>query len=113
MEHRSRSDGWETFLEHWGFLLVVVVAFLASQALMFFTRLNGAPWIWIFVGSFALMILGGSLIGYAKLPAYRSGRFFTFGVKSFPEHLAGYYRWGWRVFLSGIVLGLCLLLSKP
>jgi hypothetical protein len=93
-------------------LLTALIAFLASQVLMFFMGLSGTPWIWFFAASFALMIFGGSLIGYAKFPVYRSGRFFTFGVKSVPEHLAGFYRWGWRVFLFGVVLGLCLLLSR-
>ena len=113
MEHRSQNNGLETFLEHWGFLLVVAVAFLASQVLMFFTRLSGTPWIWFFASCFALMIVGGSLIVYAKLPVYRSGRFFPFGIKSVPEHLRGLYRWGWRVFLFGVVLSLCLLLPRP
>jgi hypothetical protein len=113
MDQRSQNNGLETFLEHWGILLIVVVAFLASQVLMFFTRLSGTAWIWFLVASFALMIAGGSLIGYAKFPVYRSGQFFTFGLKSVPEHLRGFYRWGWRVFLFGVVLSLCLLLSRP
>jgi hypothetical protein len=79
----------------------------------FLSQLSGAPWIWFFTASFAFMISGGSLLFYAKLPLYRSGRFFTFGAKSVPQHLAGFYRWGWRVFLFGVVLGLCLLLSRP
>ena len=103
----------ETFLEHWGFVVVAVIAVLASQVLMFFMRLSGTPWIWFFVASFALMTVGGGLICYAMLPVYRRGRFFAFGVKSVPEYLAGHYRWGWRVFLFGVVLGLCLLLSRP
>ena len=40
-------------------------------------------------------------------------RFFTFGLKSIPQPFLGFYQWGWRVFLFGVVLGLCLLLSKP
>lgn len=113
MEHRSQSSGLQTFLEHWGIVLVGVITFLASQMLLFFIQLSGTPWIWFFVASFALMFVGGGLIGCAKFPVYRSGRFFTYGVKSVPEHLRGYYRWGWRVFLSGAVLSLCLSLSKP
>jgi hypothetical protein len=103
----------KTFLEHWPLLPVAVIAVLTSQVLMFFTRLSGTPWICFFVASFALMIVGGSLIAYAKFPVYRSGRFFTFGLKSVPEPLKGFYRWGWRVFLFGVVLSLCLLLSRP
>src|SRR6266487_1547686 len=113
MEHRSHSNGLQTFLEHWGFFLGALVAFLASQVLLFFMRLSGTPWIWFFVASFALMIVGGGLIGYAKFPVYRSGRFFTFGLNSVAEHLQGFYHWGWRVFLFGVVLSLCLLLSRP
>lgn len=113
MEHQSRSNGLRTFVEHWGLLLTAVIAVLGSQVLLFFTRLSGTPWIWFFVASFALMAAGGGLIVYAKLPVYRSGRFFRFGLKSVPEHLQRFYRWGWRVFLFGVVLALCLLLSKP
>ena len=71
MEHRSRSNGLETFLEHWGFVVVAIVVVLASQVLMFFMRLSGTPWIWFFVASFALMTVGGGLISCAKFPAYR------------------------------------------
>lgn len=113
MDRRSHSNGLETFLEHWGLLITIIIAVIAGKALDFFMALSGTRWIWFFVASFALMIVGGGLIAYAKLPAYRSGRFFTFGLKSVPQQLHGFYRWGWRVFLFGVVLGLCLLLSKP
>jgi len=113
MDRQSHSNGLETFLEHWGLLITVVIALTAGKALDFFMALSGTPWIWFFVASFAFMVVGGGLIVYAKLPVYRSGRFFTFGLKSVPEQLHGCYRWGWRVFLFGVVLGLCLLLSRP
>lgn len=112
MEYRSQNNGLLAFLEHWGFVLTVLFAVVVSQVLMFFFNLRGKPWSYFFVASMALLILGAALIVYAKLPAYRSGRFFTFGVKSVPERLAVYYRWGWRVFLFGVVLSLCLLLSR-
>jgi hypothetical protein len=113
MDHRSEHNGLQTFLEHWGILLFGATALLVSQALTFLQQLSGAPWIWFCAIGFALMIIGGSWIGYAKLPVYRSGRFFTFGVKSVPRHLLRHYRWGWRLFFFGVVLALCLLLSKP
>jgi hypothetical protein len=115
METRKHSDSfqWTTFLEHWNIWITVLAAFLGAEILDFFGGLSGAPWIWFFVLSFALMFFGGGLIVFAKMPVYRSGRFFTFGIKSVPQHLAGYYWWGWRVFLFGVVLGLCLLLSRP
>ena len=112
MEHQSQTNGFETFLEHWSLLVVLVVAVVTSEVLGFFTGLSGTAWIWFLVASFALMILGGGLIGYAKLLAYRSRRFFTFGVKAVPEHLVGFYRWEWRVLVFGVVLGFCLLLSR-
>jgi hypothetical protein len=113
MDYHRKSNGWQTFMENWGSLLILgLIAILASQVLNFFGNLNGVPWIYFFVGSSALLIVGAGLIVHAKIPAYRSGRFFTFGIKSVPENLAECYRWGWRVFLFGVVLSLCLLLSR-
>src|SRR5437899_8419930 len=106
MDYRKQSNGLLTFLEHWNILIVAVAALVAWQVLDFFRRLSGAPWLWFFAASFAFMILGGGLIAYAKFPVYRSGRFFTFGLKTVPQHLQGFYRWGWRVFLFGVVLSL-------
>jgi len=92
---------------------MIIVAVVAGKALDFLMALSGAPWIWFFVASFAIIVVGGALIAYAKLPVYRAGRFFAFGLKSVPAHLRSFYRWGWRVFLFGVVLALCLLLSRP
>jgi hypothetical protein len=112
MDRQSHGNGLETFLEHWGILFTVVVIVVAGQLLMFFMALSGKPWIWCFVIAFGSMIIGGTLIGCAKLPVYRSGRFLTFGANSVPGQLLAHYRWGWRMFLFGAVLGLCLLLSR-
>jgi hypothetical protein len=112
MEHQSQGNGLETFLEHWGFLLTALLAIAFSQGMMFFFTLSGRPWIYVFVANVVLLISGGALIFYAKIPVYRSGRFFTFGIKSVPNSLAGYYRWGWRMFSFGVVLSLCLLFSR-
>jgi hypothetical protein len=112
METRKDSRGWLTFLEHWWLAFIAVIIVLGMQVLDLFTRLHGKPWICFFVVSFALMILGAGLIGYAKFPVYRSGQFFTFGVKSVPGHLRRFYRCGWSVFLFGVVLSLCLFLSR-
>jgi hypothetical protein len=112
MDYDKRHNGWLTFLEHWGRTLAVIVIILAVQIPMFLIPSQATVWIWVFVASFTLMILGGTLIGYAKFPVYRGGRFLTFGLKSVPPHLSGYYRWGWGIFLFGVALALCLLLSK-
>lgn len=113
MDYQKRSNGWITFFEHWNIAFIAITTLVTGQVLGFLMRLNGAPWIWFFFASFAFMITGGGLLAYAKLPAYRSGRFFTFGRNSVPEELRGFYRWGWRVFIFGVVLSLCLLMSKP
>lgn len=112
MEYQKQSNGWGTVLEHWGFLRNVFVALAVSQTLSFFFNLNGTPWIYFFAADLAILFSGAAMIVYTKIPAYRCGRFFTFGVKSVPERLAGCYRWGWRVFLFGVTLSLCLLLSR-
>ena len=113
MDCRSKNNGWQTFLEHWGFLLGAVLAGITFEVMEFFVNLSGTPWRSFLTASFVLLFSGAALIFYAKLPFYRSGRFLTFGIKSVPERLTGHYRWGWRVFLFGVVLSLCLLLSKP
>jgi len=109
MDYDKRHNGLLTFHEHFTFLFPVggVALFI------FLTNLHGRQWIDFIIASFTLMILGGSLIGCAKFPVYRSGRFFTFGLKSVPQNLSRHYRWGWRLFLFGVVLALCLLLSNP
>jgi hypothetical protein len=113
MDYRKHGNGVLTFLAHWNILIVGLLALIASKVLDFFMQLSGAPWIWFLMGAFALMIFGGGLISYAKLPVYRTGRVFTFGLKSVPPHLQALYRWGWRGFLFGVVLSPCLLLSRP
>ncbi len=112
MESQTKNNGWVTFLEHWGFLLMAILAAGISLALPFFYHLKGTPWIYFFIASSTLLISGAALILYAKIPVYRSGRFFTFGAKSIPESLRRIYRWGWRIFLIGVALSLCLLLSN-
>ncbi|HVV00376.1 MAG TPA: hypothetical protein VHH88_03375 [Verrucomicrobiae bacterium] len=112
MDNRIKDNGLSTFAEHWGLLIVAVVALLASSALTFFTHLSGAAWVGLLCVAFVLMISGGALITYAKLPVYRSGRFFTFGIKSVPPRLQKLYIWGWRLFLFGVVVSLCLLLLR-
>jgi hypothetical protein len=113
MEHRSQSNGLQTFLEHWWFLLLAIVAILASQVLEFFTRLSGTPWIWCYGIGLAVAAVGVSLIFYAKLPLYRQRRFLTFGSRALPETSRSFYRWGYRCVLFAVALLLCLFLSRP
>ncbi len=106
---------WVKFLEHWGLFLtmlaVVLFASLSLSILSFFKTLHAPAWLLLLGVSFAFILSGAALITWAKLPAYRSGRFFTFGVKSVPGDLARHYKWGWRLFLFGVALSLGLLLS--
>ena len=112
MEYRRETNGLRTFLEHWGVLSAVFTIIAGVAAYSFFISLRGEPWIHFFFLSQSLLILGAGLIVHAKVPIYRRGRFFTFGPKSIPKNLAGWYRWGWRLFLFGVALSLCLFLSK-
>jgi hypothetical protein len=112
MEYQKETNGRQTLWENWWFLPLPLSVLAANFVLSFFENLTGMPWIRFFVVSEVLLFSGAALIVYAKMPLYRSGRFFTFGVKSIPQGLKGFYRWGWRVFLFGVVLSLCLLLSN-
>ena len=112
MDYRGKDNGWITFLEHWGLALTAAISLLTAQLFLYLINLSGVPWIAFFFVSLILLFLGAGLIVLAKLPLYRSGRFLTFGVKTIPDHLKSHYRWGWRVFLFGVVLSLWLLLSS-
>jgi hypothetical protein len=112
MELHKQSNGLLTFLEHWGFLIFVLLLVAYIETVNFFTNLNGQPWINFFTAAMLLLITGAFLILRAKIPAYRSGRFLTFGLKSVPAPLARHYRWGWRLFSLGVLLSLCLLLPE-
>ncbi|HEV2327571.1 MAG TPA: hypothetical protein VGY56_02145 [Verrucomicrobiae bacterium] len=113
METRKNTNGLETFFENWWFPLLAIAVLLTWQVMEFFQNLCGIPWICFCAASFTLMICGAGLIGYAKFPVYRSGQYFTFGPKSMPNHLRKLYCWGWGVYLFGVLLSVCLLLSKP
>jgi hypothetical protein len=112
MQYRSHGNGWQTFFEHLGFLLTVLIIVAVTQVLMFFFNLNGELWISFFVTDRVLLISGAALILYAKTPVYRNGRFFTLSFKSAPQSLMGFYRCGWLAYSFGVVLSLCLLFSK-
>jgi hypothetical protein len=112
MDYQKQKNGWQTFFEHWGFLLTALFIIAVSATFIFFLNLTGTSWIYCFAADMVILLSGAAMILYAKIPVYRSGHFFTFGIKSVPARLAGYYRWGWRVFLSGVLLSLCLLLSR-
>jgi len=113
MDYQRQSNGLVTFLEHWWFLLVIVIALLTSQLLTFFTGLTGMRWIWCYAIGLAVAAVGVSLIFYAKIPLYQQRRFFTFGSRALPEGRRRFYRWGYRCVIFAVALLLCLLLSRP
>jgi hypothetical protein len=112
MDTHRQGNGLQTFLEHWGFLLVAVAGLIASRALMFFTRLTGAQWIWCYAIAVLVGGAGVGLLFYAKLPLYRQRRFFTFGARALPEPRRPFYRWGYCCAAFSIVLLACLLLAR-
>lgn len=113
MDTNRHSKGFQSFLEHWGFLVTPVAALGVSHLLLILARMTGMSRLLLFAVALSLLVTGACLIGYAKLPLYRSGRFFTIGAKSVPEPRRRFYRWGWRAILSGLVLSLCFLISTP
>jgi hypothetical protein len=111
MDYRRDSHGEQTFFEHWWLLGFATIASLASLVSHILGTISVSWRIALCVGAFALMIAGAWLIGYAKLPAYRDGRFFSFGVKSVPRALRHHYLKGWRLFYGGMMLTLLVLAS--
>jgi hypothetical protein len=110
MEYHRNSNGLVTFLEHWWFLSVAVIALLTSQLLAFLT---GPRWVWSYAVALVVAAIGVSLIFYAKIPLYQQRRFFTFGSGALPEGRRRFYRWGYRCVIFAVALLLCLLLSRP
>ena len=113
MDNQRQSNGWQTFLEHWGFALTGVLGLIASQIFTFFMRLRGAPWIWCYALGLFVAALGIALLFYAKLPLYRERRFFTFGSRALLKSSRSFYHCGYRCMAFATVLLLCLLLSRP
>ena len=112
MDYRRESNGWVTFFEHYWFIVIALAAIVGSQALSFFSRLTGAPWIWCYAVGLFVAGIGVAMIFHAKLPLYRQRNFFTFGTSAIPERRRSFYRWGYRCVIFAIVLFLCLLLSR-
>jgi hypothetical protein len=109
MEYRRDSHGQRTFCEHWWMLILTLYVLLPAFIFHRLTQLDTQSWLTLSVGTIVIQVAGACLICYAKLPTYRSGRYFTFGVKSVPASRASHYRRGWRWFAIGVVLSLILL----
>ena len=70
---------------------------------------RGIAWICCFGGCVAVMVFGGALIAFAKTQFRFGDRFWIIRIQSGPEHLLGYFRWGWRLFLGGAAFALLLM----
>ena len=112
MEYHRNSNGLVTFLEHWWFLSMAIIASLMSQLLTFFARLTGTGWTRCYAAALVVAAVGVSLIFYAKIPLYQQRQFFTFGSCALPERKRPFYRWGYRCVILGFAWLLCLLLSR-
>lgn len=102
---------WRAVAEHWGPTMLLVFIVAGLQVLLLFRNLTGPAWTALLWVAFGAQLVGAALIETAKMPAYRDGRYFTFGLKSVPPPLRGAYRWGWRCFAAGALFGAGLLLS--
>ena len=112
MDTQRSSNGWQTFIEHWGFALLTLMAVGSSQLLIFFTHLSGLPWMACYGMAIAIGVAGAGLLFYAKLPLYRERRFLTIGAQALPKERRRFYRWGRRCAVFSMVLLACLLLSR-
>jgi len=89
-------------------LPIAAIALLASWVL----SIHGVAWIWAAGASFSVAVLGAVLIFIAKLPLYRQRRFLTFGIQALPVTSHGYYRWGCRCSVFGIIAMVVLWMAS-
>ena len=95
--------------------LQVVLGIPVLITLTFFSWLlsvHGTTWICAAAASFGIAAFGAALLFFAKLPLYRQGRFFTFGIEVLPESSHGFYRWGCRCSFAGCILMFLLWLGS-
>jgi hypothetical protein len=111
MEYRKENNGSQTFLEFRGLYFAPLMAIVLVMVMNYFSDLNDRNWIYFLVSGLVLLVSGAALVVYAKLRAYRTGQFFTFGVKSVPKSLVRRYLLGWLVFVLSVLLLLALLLA--
>lgn len=102
---------WRVATEHWGLPTVAIAVLTLVQLGLAVVRFQSRHIIAFAILSFACQTAGAILILRAKMPAYRAGRHWTFGVASVPAKLVSFYLWGRRVFLLGVLLGIFLLIA--
>ncbi len=111
MKHSTDNDSyqWIKFMEHWGLTGMGLLVVLSMPVMMFFINLDGLLWMGFVAAGFGMMLFSAGLIAHAKFPAYRQGRFFSFGVRTIPRSRVPAYLWGWRLFMTGLLLTLHLI----
>ena len=75
-------------------------------------QLHGWHWVVAYAGALWIVVAGGVMIFKAKLPVYRKGRFFTFGVGALPVSSIPLYERGWRWVILGTILAVWLLIRR-
>ncbi|MFD0892690.1 hypothetical protein KBB96_14800 [Luteolibacter ambystomatis] len=107
MNRKPQLDAtqWEKIAGHWPLVIPTFIAMAASWIGPLILKSGNIGLGFVL----ELMITSAALIGWAKFPAYRSGRIFSWGTKTVPASRAWAYRWGWLMFLSGMVLALLLI----
>jgi hypothetical protein len=115
MSRSTTNDSyqWVKFFEHWGIHFIPLMAILAFQSLFFLARMEWPHQLGVVITGFGLQIVGAGLIGYAKFPTYRQGQLLGWGATSVPKDRRTAYRWGWRLFASGVLIALIVLATTP
>jgi hypothetical protein len=94
----------------WGMLVIAIIGIVTAQVASWFRTLTHGEWIRCYNVAVLFGIIGVGLIFYAKLPAYREHRFFTFGAGALPVKRRTVYRWGYRCAILSGALFACLWL---
>lgn len=67
-------------------------------------------WLMTFGASMIVLVIGATILCYAKWPLYRSGRFLEFGAGAILEQRTRAYVWAWRLIAVGVFFAIWLVM---
>lgn len=107
---KTRPDNREHFYHAVLFCFpIIAMALVILGALVDNVLSGGGAWNLAYALAVGLVFLGGANIVRGKLPKFRAGDIFSFGVSGVPEREQRLYLRGWRQVYLGALIAVVLL----